>query len=101
MKANYAALFIKPEVTLEQLTTFGFKEENGIIVWRPSNTAEESEKKYYELDTEYYIYLNQRQLIIVPKTWLQISAKIQCLLYDLVKADLVEKREVLNVNVNN
>ena len=94
--SRYEAVFVKEDISLEQLTKYGFKLNSGSSVkaiWKPSYTAKQKEKKYYTEGEEYYIWIsNQKQIIIRPNKWEQISAKIQTFLFDMFSDGILEKR---------
>lgn len=93
---TFTGIFIKPEVGIEELEKYGFiQDENSLssFTWKPSYTCKEYEKEYYQKDNEYLIWINaNRQIIIYPNQWYQLSGKIQTLLFDMFTDGIVEKK---------
>ena len=78
-------LKIKDSVDLKELEKFGFEEDiNGFIYKRYNG---------YKLWYEVYVEPINRAIRIQTYSVLFIAKRLQCLLFDLIKANLVEKVE--------
>ena len=94
MRKTFTGIFIKPGIGIKELAKYGFKEGDYSLpyYWRPSFTCADYEKEYYQRDTEYLVYIFDRQIIIRPMGWSQLSGKIQTLLFDMFTDGIVEKK---------
>ena len=94
MEKEFTAIYIKPGIGIKELKKYGFKEGDYSIpyYWKPSFTCKEYEKEYYPEDQEYVVGIFDRQIVIMPMGWSQLSGKIQTLLFDMFTDGIVEKK---------
>lgn len=92
---EFTALYIKPHIGIKELEKYGFRQDENLssFSWKPSFACKEYEKEYYSEDSEYLVWINaDRQIIIYPNQWYQLSGKIQTLLFDMFTDGIVEKK---------
>lgn len=99
MDKTFEAVFVKPEIGLEDLKKYGFREGVDYPIfayWKPSFTCSEYEaRQFYNEQTDYIVFIDvNKQIVIRPGNYTQISAKIQALLFDMITDGIVEKKRV-------
>ena len=84
-------LKIKDNVDLKELEKFGFVKENkSQYVLTSQKSIMPSEERHIRRKIAMKIYIKSRKLFITQNVTCEYDNKIE-LLYDLIKADLVEK----------
>ena len=95
---KYTAIYIKPHIGIKELEKYGFRQDENSLssfTWKPSFTCDDCEKDYYTKDKEYLVWItHDRQIVIYPNQWFQLSGKIQTLLFDMFTDGIVEKKTV-------
>ena len=96
MEKTVTAIYIKPHIGIRELAKYGFRQDENSLSsyhWKPSFTCEEYEKGYYPEDAEYLVWISHdRQIVIYPNQWFQLSGKIQTLLFDMFTDGIIEKK---------
>lgn len=95
MDKTFEAVFVKPEIELEDLKKYGFREGDGRVLayWKPSFTCSEYERQFYDGQKDYVVFIDHHgQIVIRPNNYEQISAKIQVLLFNMCIDGILEKR---------
>lgn len=82
----------KPGIGIKELKKYGFEGNNVFAYWKPHFTCQACEKQYYNDDIDYEVVIQNKQLIIRPNGWTQITEKIQTLLFDMFTDGILVKQ---------